>query len=142
MQSELMLARATSAPLINTSLAKGAAQTVSKTGRSKRSVSFRGWLDTPSKHTAILKELCERWRDTGLFPDVCGPTKWRELTYPVYADPFGALFGVVAYSVHMSIYEEIVQENGEKQLRVWDPGFLLVPSPNRREFVLLSSFMM
>ena len=85
-----MLARGTSAPLINTSLTKGAAQTVSKTGRSN-SVSFRGWLDMPSKHTATLKELCERWQDTGLFPDVCGPTKRRELTYPVYADPFGPL---------------------------------------------------
>jgi len=122
--------------------------TVSKTGHSESSVSFRGWLDTPSKRTAVLKELCERWRDTELFPDVCGPTKWREETYPVYADPFGPLdhpnlspgsdqtqlnyafemersacplFGVVAYGVHMSMYEEIVQENGEKQLRVWVP---------------------
>ena len=121
--------------------------TVSKTSsHSGPSVSFRGWLDTPSKRTAIMKELCERWRDTELFPDVCGPKKWRAEMYPVYGDPFGvhdhpslgsdetqlnyvfemersvcALFGVVTYGVHMSMYEEIVQNNGQKQLRIWVP---------------------
>ena len=120
--------------------------TVSKTSHSGPSVSFRGWIDTPLKRTAIMKELCERWRDTELFPDVCGPKKWRAEMYPVYADPFGphdhlshgsiesqlnyvfemersacALFGVVTYGVHMSMYEEIVQKNGQKQLRIWVP---------------------
>lgn len=120
--------------------------TVSKTGYSGPSVSFRGWLDTHSKRTAIMKELCERWRDTGLFSDVCGPKKWRAEMYPVYVDPFGlhdhpnhgsdetqlnyafemersacALFGVVTYGVHMSIYEENLGENGQKQLRIWVP---------------------
>ncbi|KAF8798829.1 hypothetical protein BYT27DRAFT_7202539 [Phlegmacium glaucopus] len=32
-----------------------------------------------------------------------------------------ALFGVVTYGVHMSIYEEIAQENGQKQLHIWVP---------------------
>jgi hypothetical protein len=66
--------------------------------------------------------------------------------YPVYADPFGvhdhpdnggkeenlnyafemersacALFGVVTYGVHMSIYDEIVQTDGSKAMRVWVP---------------------
>ena len=118
------------------------------TGHSGPSVTFRGWLDTPSKRTAIMKELCERWRDTELFPDVCGPKKWRAEMYPVYADPFGfhdhpnhgsderqpqlnyafemersacALFGVVTYGVHMNIYKETVQENGQKQLHIWVP---------------------
>jgi hypothetical protein len=121
--------------------------TVPTKGPSGPSVSFRAWLDTPSKRTAIMKELCERWRDTELFPDVCGPKKWRAEMYPVYANPFGfhdhpnfgsedetqlnyafemersacALFGVVTYGVHLSIYEEIVQENGQKQLRIWIP---------------------
>ena len=120
--------------------------TFSKTGYSGPTVSFCGWLDTPLKRTAIMKELCERWRDTELFPDVCGPKKWRAEMYPVYADPFGihdhpshgsdetqlnyvfemersacALFGVVTYGVHMSMYEEIVQKNGQKQLRIWIP---------------------
>ena len=116
------------------------------TSPSGPSVSFRGWLDTHLKRTAIMNELCERWRDTELFPDVCGPKKWRAEMYPVYADPFGlhdhpshgsdetqlnyvfemersacALFGVVTYGVHMNMYEEIVQKNGQKQLRIWVP---------------------
>jgi len=135
--------------------------TVSKMGYSGPSVSFRGWLDTPSKRTAIMKELCERWRDTELFSDVCGPMKWRAEMYPVYADPFGlhdhpdhgsdetqlnfafemersacALFGVVTYGVHMSIYEEIVQENGQKQLRIWVPTRALT-KPTRVRFIAM-----
>lgn len=110
------------------------------------SVSFRDWLDNPSKRTAAIKEICERWRDTGVFTNVCGPKKWRSEMYPVYADPFGAhdhpdnggkledlnyafemersacaLFGVVTYGVHMSIYDETVQTDGSKAIRVWVP---------------------
>ncbi|KAF9531051.1 nudix hydrolase 20 [Crepidotus variabilis] len=109
-------------------------------------VSFRDWVDTPAKRTSALKELCERWRDTGLFPDVCGPTKWRSEMYPIYADPFGAhdypsaegrgnnlnyvfemersacaLFGVVTYGVHMSVYDEKIEEDGLDSLHVWVP---------------------
>ncbi|KAG5643527.1 hypothetical protein DXG03_000719 [Asterophora parasitica] len=109
------------------------------------SVSFRDWLDTHGKRTLAIKELCERWRDTLLFEDVCGPKKWREELYPVYANPFGAhdhptsaapgevlnfvfemersacaLLGVITYGVHMSIYEEL-EADGEKGLRVWVP---------------------
>jgi hypothetical protein len=36
-----------------------------------------------------MSELCIRWRDTGLFPNVIGPKKWRGEMYPVYANPFG-----------------------------------------------------
>ncbi|KAF9045458.1 nudix hydrolase 20 [Panaeolus papilionaceus] len=110
------------------------------------SVSLCSWLDSPSKRTDVMKELCELWRDTGLFADVCGPTKWRAEMYPIYADPHGvhdhpstsgretglnfafemersacALFGVVTYGIHMSVYEETVQESGENKLRVWIP---------------------
>ncbi|KDR77026.1 hypothetical protein GALMADRAFT_225179 [Galerina marginata CBS 339.88] len=110
------------------------------------SVSFRDWLNTPTKRTAAMKELCERWRDTGLFPGVCGPKKWRAELYPVYCDPFGvhdhpliaghedglnfafemersacALFGIVTYGVHMSIYDEVEQDDGQRRLRVWVP---------------------
>jgi hypothetical protein len=111
------------------------------------SVSLRDWLDNPSKRTAAIKELCERWRDTGIFPEVCGPTKWRSEMYPVYTDPFGihdhpdhhgskedglnyafemersacALFGVVSYGVHMNIYEGMVQADGKHAIRVWVP---------------------
>lgn len=109
------------------------------------SVSLQAWLDTPSKRTAAIKEVCERWRDTGLFEDVCGPKKWRNELYPVYADPLGphdhpdnaatreplnfafemersacALFGVITYGVHMNIYEEF-EVNGRKNLRIWVP---------------------
>lgn len=112
---------------------------------SRQMVSFRDWLDTPSKRTAALKELCERWRDTELFVDVCGPKKWRNEMYPVYADPFGvhdypdgttdemklnyalemersacALFGIITYGVHMTIYDES-EEDGQKTVRVWVP---------------------
>lgn len=110
------------------------------------SVSFRDFLDTPAKRTAAVKELCERWRDTELFADVCGPKKWRAELYPIYADPFGehdhpstagredglnfafemersacALFGLVTYGVHMSIYEQTVEKDGKAGIRVWVP---------------------
>ncbi|KAF5325068.1 hypothetical protein D9619_009890 [Psilocybe cf. subviscida] len=110
------------------------------------SVSFHKFLDTPSKRTAAMKELCERWRDTGLFADVCGPKKWREELYLIYEDPFGehdhpsvtgredglnfafemersacALFGLVTYEVHMSIYEQTEEEDGRTGIRVWVP---------------------
>ncbi|KAH9474577.1 hypothetical protein JR316_0013039 [Psilocybe cubensis] len=118
----------------------------SRNGVPGPSVSFRNWLDTPSKRTAAMKELCERWRDTGLFSNVCGPKKWRNEMYPVYSDPFGfhdhplvagheeglnfafemersacALFGVVTYGVHLSIYDEVLQEDGQRKLRMWVP---------------------
>ena len=109
------------------------------------SVSLHNWLDTPFKRTAAIKEVSERWRDTRLFDNVCGPNKWRDELYPVYADPFGphdhpsaaaageilnfvfelersacALFGVVTYGVHMNIYKE-VDVDGKKSLQVWTP---------------------
>lgn len=109
-------------------------------------ISFNDWVDTPGRRNAALKEICERWRDTALFPDVCGPKKWRGEMYAIYADPFGlhdhpdhnqggkslnyafemersacALFGVITYGVHMSIYEEDVDEKGQKAVRIWVP---------------------
>ncbi len=118
----------------------------SRNGHAFPRVSLCDWLDTPSKRTAAMKELCERWRDIVIFSDICGPTKWRGEMYPVYADPFGirdhplqcgtelglnysfelersacALFGIVTYGVHMSIYDEIFDEEGGKAVRVWVP---------------------
>ncbi|KAF9453350.1 nudix hydrolase 20 [Macrolepiota fuliginosa MF-IS2] len=120
-----------------------------RNGRVGPSVSFSAWCDKPSKRTEAMREVCERWRDTGLFADVCGPTKWRGELYPVYKEPFGvhdhassvmeggdesrlnyafemersacALFGVVTYGVHMSIYEEREDEQGNRSLNVWVP---------------------
>lgn len=114
-------------------------------GSSTERVCFQDWVDTPAKRTAALKEICERWRDIRLFDDVCGPEKWRNELYPVYGDPFGphdhpvnavpgqklnfafemersacALFGVITYGVHMSIFEE-VEVGGQKRLQVWVP---------------------
>ncbi|KII92393.1 hypothetical protein PLICRDRAFT_104011 [Plicaturopsis crispa FD-325 SS-3] len=99
-------------------------------------ISFHSRIDTPGRRTAVMKEMCERWRDTGLYPDVIGPQKWRAEMYSVYANPFGAhdhildgtgnyaleieraacaLFGTITYGVHMSIYED-----GE-DIRMWVP---------------------
>ncbi|KAJ7189750.1 nudix hydrolase 20 [Mycena pura] len=105
-------------------------------------IGFHAAWDTPAKRTAAMAEMCARWRDAGVFPDVIGPGKWRAEMYPVYRDPFGAhdrgdgdngnfafemeraacaLFGIVTYGVHMSAYQETVGENGERGLRVWVP---------------------
>ncbi|KAJ7839017.1 nudix hydrolase 20 [Mycena olivaceomarginata] len=100
-------------------------------------IGFHASLDTHAKRTVAMREMCERWRDEGLFPDIIGPKKWRAEMYPVYRDPFGvhdypsgsgaeaekadgelnfafemeraacALFGVVTYGVHMSTYQEV-----------------------------------
>lgn len=104
------------------------------------SVNFQNWLDTPAKRTAAMKGLCERWRDSSLFEDVCGPKKWRAEMYPIYKDPFGthdypaegdeqdlnyafeversacALFGFITYGVHLSIYQEM-----ESSIAIWVP---------------------
>ncbi|CAL1709955.1 unnamed protein product [Somion occarium] len=99
------------------------------------SISFASSLDTPAKRTRVMKEMCERWRDTGLWPDQIGPKKWRAEMYPIFRNPFGkrdaplaedgevetgddstnyafmmeraacALVGVVTYGVHMTVYE-------------------------------------
>lgn len=111
---------------------------------SEKRVSFRSWLDSHVKRTDAMKELCERWRDTELFPDVCGPKKWRSEMYPVYRNPFGvrdhpstshnaelnfafemersacALFGIVTYGVHMSMYQER-EVDGARRLYLWVP---------------------
>lgn len=100
-------------------------------------VSFSQHLYNPALRTASMKELCERWRDAGIFEEQIGPKKWRDELYPVYRDPFGvhdkgdnpsgnfalemersacALFGIVTYGVHMTIYAE--EEEG---MKIWVP---------------------
>ncbi|KAJ6545425.1 NUDIX hydrolase domain-like protein [Mycena capillaripes] len=113
-------------------------------------IGFHASFDTHAKRTAAMAEMCARWRDEGIFPDVIGPKKWRGEMYAVYRDPFGvhdypssttngsvangeelnfafemeraacALFGVVTYGVHMSTYQE-VNIGGQKSLRLWIP---------------------
>ncbi|KAI0664090.1 NUDIX hydrolase domain-like protein [Cubamyces menziesii] len=113
-----------------------------KTGREW--VSFADGISTPSARSRVMKDLCEHWRDIGLWPEEIGLRKWRNELYPVYRNPFGprdypscmesdedlhkdtlnyafrmeraasGLFGVVTYGVHMTVYEE-VQGQGGKQ---------------------------
>ena len=105
-------------------------------------ISFKDWLDSPTKRTAAMAEICQRWRDRELFPDICGPKKWRNEMYPIYADPFGvhdhpdqvkvgaslnyvfemersacSLFGVITYGVHMTIYVDVP----EVGCKIWVP---------------------
>ncbi|KAF7305599.1 Thiamine pyrophosphokinase [Mycena chlorophos] len=119
----------------------GAADIPGLSGNTGR-ISFHSSIDTPAKRTLAMKTLCEMWRDTGVYPDIIGPGKWRDERYPVYRDPFGvhdypsaereddelnfafemeraacALFGIVTYGVHMSTYR---QEPGGS-LKVWIP---------------------
>lgn len=121
-------------------------QVAGSTSNARPRISFQAWLDTPSKRTSAMRDLCERWRDTGLFHDVCGPTKWRAEMYPIYSDPFGvhdhprdsddgrtlnyafemeraacALFGVVTYGVHMTIYQEKEESGVDRSLSIWVP---------------------
>ncbi|KAI0372445.1 nudix hydrolase 20 [Pilatotrama ljubarskyi] len=112
-------------------------------------VSFARGINTPSARSRVMKELCERWRDTGLWPDEISPRKWRNELYPVYRNPFGhrdfpgededahgdtlnyafrmeraasGLFGIVTYGVHMTAYEEVPGEDGQPpSYNVWVP---------------------
>lgn len=113
----------------------------------RRYVSLSSTLDTPTKRSAVMKELCERWRDTGIFPGQISPKKWRGETYPVYQNPFGTLdapeegadidddsrnyafmmeraacsvFGVVTYGVHMTVYHDDIVD-GKRSCRIWVP---------------------
>ncbi|KAK1216608.1 hypothetical protein PQX77_020728 [Marasmius sp. AFHP31] len=109
-------------------------------------VTFQSWLDTVTKRNAAMKELCERWRDSGMFEDICGPKKWRAEMYPVYKDPLGAhdypvsgqrdedssklnyafemersacaLFGVVTYGIHMTVF---VKDSEGGKVKIWVP---------------------
>ncbi|KAJ3553337.1 hypothetical protein NM688_g3668 [Phlebia brevispora] len=112
----------------------------------KTAVSFADWVNTPAKKTRVMVDLCKKWRDQGLFEGVIGPKKWRNEMYPVYRNPFGkhdspreeeleslgdantrnfafmmersscALFGVVTYGVHLTIYAE-----DKEGCKIWVP---------------------
>jgi len=81
-----------------------------------------------------------------MFEDICGPKKWRAEMYPVYKDPFAghdyptsgqgdeesnrlnyafemersacALFGVVTYGIHMTVF--VKDLDGDK-VKIWVP---------------------
>ncbi|KAF8837002.1 hypothetical protein BDN67DRAFT_910047 [Paxillus ammoniavirescens] len=114
--------------------------------RSRYCVSFHPSVNTPAKRTDVMKKLCEGWRDSGtIYQDIIGPKKWRNEMYPVYRNPFGvhlphdpdvkkgpdtgnyalemersacALFGVVTYGIHMTIYHE---DPDGSNVRIWVP---------------------
>lgn len=85
-------------------------------------VSFSSSITTFEDRTALCKHLCEQWRDAGLFPDVIGGRLWRDELYPIYPIAMKditiegaafvmervccALFGLVTYGVHMTLYTE------------------------------------
>ncbi|KAJ7608341.1 nudix hydrolase 20 [Roridomyces roridus] len=100
----------------------------------------------PSINTHSMREMCERWSQTGLFASIIGPKKWRDELYAVYRDPFGvhdypqandsedslnfafeteraacALFGIVTYSVNMNMYQEYENSAGKRSLKIWIP---------------------
>jgi hypothetical protein len=56
---------------------------------SDTAVRFRAYLGSASQRSIAMREMCTRWRDTGIWSDIIGPRKWREELYPVYLDPFG-----------------------------------------------------
>ncbi|KAI0315284.1 NUDIX hydrolase domain-like protein [Amylostereum chailletii] len=109
------------------------------------SVSFVSEITTPAARTHAIHDTTTWWRDTGLFSNVISPKLWRGEWYAIYTDPFAtlsleggdplkeeenpnpnyvlsieraasALFGVVTYGIHMTVYEE---EDGE--VRIWVP---------------------
>ena len=85
-------------------------------------VSFQARLSTPTLRTAVMTELCERWRDTGVIASCIGPYHWCNELFPVYHNPFGIhghtniafemervtcrIFGLPTYGVHMNVYDK------------------------------------
>jgi hypothetical protein len=121
-------------------------------------ISFSDALNTPLSRTATMAELCMRWRDTGMFPDIIGPKKWRNELFAVFADPLGPhdynqdgsgnfvfemersacpLFGIVLFGVHMSFYE-----GSGDDLKIWVPRRALtkIRSFDFFPFISLSNF--
>ncbi|THH28634.1 hypothetical protein EUX98_g5550 [Antrodiella citrinella] len=113
----------------------------------RHSIAFASHLDTPAKRSAVMKELCERWRDAGVFPEQMGPKKWRAEMYAVYRNSFGpldspaegadiqddsrnyafmmeraaaAIFGIVTYGMHLTVYHDEVID-GERSCKIWVP---------------------
>jgi len=99
----------------------------------RRCICFSDHLDTAEKRSLEVKRLVQRWIDSGLFSNVTGGRLTRGELYSVYKNPFGpltkdkiafeiersaaALFGVVTYGVHMTMY----YDDPNQGLRIWVP---------------------
>ena len=97
--------------------------TDSKSGTEKVThVHFAPHLTDHTSRSAALATTCTRWRDSGKFANTIGGRKWRNELYPIYKEPFrgvspesaecaieraaAALFGLVTYGVHMTVYQK------------------------------------
>jgi hypothetical protein len=102
-------------------------------------------LDTPETRSRAIGDLCWRWYNDGLFAEVIGGRLWRAELYPIYKNPFVphvsvevglankvfemeraacALFGVVQYGVHLTIYHPEVKgadNEVKEEMKIWVP---------------------
>lgn len=99
-------------------------------------VNFASHLNSPTLRSAAIQELTKRWHTEGKFADVIGGRLWRNELYPIYRNPFGprdadnfafevervacALFGLVTYGVHMTIYR-LPSSGTDEEIRIWVP---------------------
>ncbi|KLO18950.1 hypothetical protein SCHPADRAFT_865872 [Schizopora paradoxa] len=95
-------------------------------------VAFAAHLNTPDVRSKVIQEMCRRWHETGVFANVIGGRLWRNELYAVYANPFktseeplfemervtAALFGVVTYGVHMTVYHPPAPGSNE-EMKIW-----------------------
>jgi len=99
----------------------------------RKCICFAPALDSREKRSQAIQRLVQTWIDAGLFSEITGGRMWRGELYAVYTNPFGplvesniafdiersaaALFGVVTYGVHMTMFFDDQRDN----LRVWVP---------------------
>ncbi|KAJ6603251.1 hypothetical protein DFH09DRAFT_1301073 [Mycena vulgaris] len=55
-------------------------------------ISFDASINTHAKRTAVMRELCERWRDRWHFANMIGPKKWRVEMFPTRGDTLNFAF--------------------------------------------------
>jgi hypothetical protein len=72
-------------------------------------VSFAAHLESPSARSSVMRELCEGWRDAGLFPDIIGPRKWRAELYAVYRNPFGRHLFAGEVGIDATVEDELAK---------------------------------